>query len=153
MRVVGLSRGTAHYRSCRNDDVLRQDLRTIAGERRRFGYRRLAVMLRRKGHRYNLKKIYRLYREEGLMVKRRKGRKRAIGTRQPLPKPDQINQVWSLDFMSDALSDGRRFRIFGVMDQCSRECIRLISGGCHRLVQPVRFILAAVEYDGQNLLC
>ena len=82
-------------------------------------------MLAREGHRHNLKKIYRLYREEGLMVRRRKGRKRALGTRQPLPKPDSVNQVWSLDFMSDALSDGRRFRVFGVMDQCSRECLTL----------------------------
>lgn len=59
------------------------------------------------------------------MVKRRKGRKRALGTRQPLPRPDRINQVWSLDFMSDALSCGRRFRVFGVMDQCSRKCLAL----------------------------
>lgn len=84
-------------------------------------------MLKRKGHHCNLKKVYRLYREEGLMVKRRKGRKRALGTRQPLPKPDRINQVWSLDFMSDALSCGRRFRVFGVMDQCSRECLTLVA--------------------------
>jgi len=100
-------------------------MRRIAAERRRFGYKRLAVMLRREGHVHNLKKIYRIYREEGLMVKRRKGRKRAIGTRLPLPKPDSINQVWSLDFLSDALSDGRRFRILGIMDQCSRECLTL----------------------------
>ncbi len=57
------------------------------------------------------------------MVTRRKGRKKATGTRQPLPKPDSINQVWSLDFMSDALADGRRFRVLGIMDQCSRECL------------------------------
>jgi len=82
-------------------------------------------MLRRKGYSCNIKKVYRLYREEGLMVRRRKGRKRALGTRQPLPRPDRINQVWSLDFMSDALSDGRRFRVLGVMDQCSRECLLL----------------------------
>jgi putative transposase len=145
MRIVGLSRGTAHYRSRRNDDALREDLRMIAGERRRFGYRRLAIMLKRKGHRYNLKKIYRLYREEGLMVRRRKGRKRAIGTRQPLPKPDRINQVWSLDFMSDALSDGRKFRVFGVMDQCSRECLRLIADtsiGGARVVRELDYLLA-----------
>lgn len=126
-RLVGLSRGTAHYRSRRNDNALRQDLRAVAGERRRFGYRRLAIMLRRKGHSYNLKKIYRLYREEGLMVKRRRGRKRAIGTRLPLPKPDSLNQVWSLDFLNDQLSDGRRFRVLGVMDQCSRECLSLVA--------------------------
>jgi putative transposase len=102
-------------------------LRVLASERRRFGYRRLAIMLKRKGHACNLKKVYRLYREEGLMVKRRKGRKRALGTRQPLPKSDRINQVWSLDFLSDALSCGRRFRILGVMDQCSRECLALVA--------------------------
>lgn len=102
-------------------------MRRIAAERRRFGYKRLAVMLRREGHVHNLKKIYRIYKEECLMVKRRKGRKRAIGTRLPLPKPDSINQVWSLDFLSDVLSDGRRFRILGVMDQCSRECLTLVA--------------------------
>lgn len=100
-------------------------MKRIAAERRRFGYKRIAVMLRREGHVHNLKKIYRIYREEGLMVKRRKGRKRALGTRLPLPKPDSLNQVWSLDFLSDALSDGRRFRILGIMDQCSRECLAL----------------------------
>ncbi len=104
---------------------MRARLRAIAGERRRFGYRRLAIFLRREGFACNLKKVHRLYREEQLQVKRRKGRKRAIGTRQPLPKPDMINQVWSLDFMSDALSDGRKFRLLGVMDQCSREGLTL----------------------------
>jgi putative transposase len=88
---------------------------------RRIGYRRLAIFLRREGYACNIKKIYRIYREEKLMVQRRKGRKRAIGTRQPLPKPDSINQVWSLDFIHDALSDGRRFRVLAVLDQCSRE--------------------------------
>jgi putative transposase len=124
-RVVGLSRGTAHYRTKRNDAALREAMRRVAAERRRFGYKRIAVMLKREGFACNLKKIYRIYREEGLMVKRRKGRKKAIGTRLPLPKPDSINQVWSLDFLSDALSDGRRFRILSVMDQCSRECLTL----------------------------
>lgn len=102
-------------------------MKRIAAERRRFGYRRLAVMLKREGHNNNIKKIYRIYREENLMVRRRKGRKRAPGTRLPLPKPDSLNQVWSLDFLSDALSDGRRFRVLGIMDQCSRECLTLLA--------------------------
>ena len=124
--VVGLSRGTAYYESRRDDAKLRERLRQLAGERRRFGYRRLAILLRREGHACNLKKLYRLYREEQLQVRRRKGRKKATGTRQPLPKPDRINQVWSLDFVSDALADGRRIRVLGVMDQCSRECLTLV---------------------------
>lgn len=125
--VVGLSRGAVYYKSRRDDGQLRTDMKEIAAERRRFGYRRLAIMLQRKGHVCNIKKVYRIYREEGLMVKRRKGRKRVLGTRQPLPRPDRINQVWSLDFMSDALSCGRRFRVLGVMDQCSRECLTLVA--------------------------
>jgi putative transposase len=126
-RVLAVARRRIGYRSCKNDSVLRERLRALAGERRRFGYKRLAILLKREGQHHNLKKIYRVYKEEGLTVKRRKGRKRALGTRQPLPKPDGINQVWSLDFMSDALSCGRRFRVLGVMDQCSRECLALVA--------------------------
>jgi putative transposase len=147
--VVGLSRGTAHYQPHRNDEALREALRRLASERRRFGYRRLAVMLRREGHGYNLKKIYRLYREEGLAVKRRKGRKRAIGTRLPLPRPDKINQIWSLDFISDALTDGRRFRILGIMDQCSRECLTLAADTSIGGVRVVRELAALVRQQGK----
>ncbi len=124
-RVADASRRRISYQSRKDDHALREAMRRIAAERRRFGYKRIAVMLRREGHVHNLKKICRLYREEGLMVKRRKGRKRAPGTRLPLPKPDSLTQVWSLDFLSDQLSDGRRFRILSVMDQCSRECLTL----------------------------
>ena len=123
--VLGFARSTQRYVRRRDDAALRIRLRELAEQRRRFGYRRLAILLKREGFMVNLKKLYRLYHEEGLAVKRRKGRKRALGTRTPLPRPDGVNQVWSLDFVSDALSDGRRFRILGVMDQCSRECLGL----------------------------
>jgi putative transposase len=126
-------------------------MKRIAAERRRFGYKRLAVMLKREGHVHNLKKIYRIYREEGLMVKRRKGRKRAIGTRLPLPKPDSLNQVWSLDFLSDALSDGRRFRILGVMDQCSRECLTLLADTSIGGARVVRELDRLIERYGKPL--
>jgi putative transposase len=95
----------------------------LAAGRRRFGYRRLGWLLMRAGHRLNHKQRYRLYREEKLMVRRRGGRKRAVGTRAPLLLPERINQRWSLDFISDALSDGRRFRILCVVDDFSRECL------------------------------
>lgn len=149
--MVGLSRGTAHYRSRKSDDALREQLRLLAGERRRFGYRRLAILLRRKGFVCNLKKIYRLYREEGLMVKRRRGRKRALGTRTPLPRPDSVNQVWSLDFMSDALSCGRRFRVLGVMDQCSRECLALAADTSIGGARVVRELDALIARRGRPL--
>jgi putative transposase len=74
----------------------------------------------------NSKKLYRLYREEKLMVHRRGGRKRALGTRAPMVLPLTINQRWSLDFVSDTLSDGRRFRILAIVDDFSRECLTLV---------------------------
>jgi putative transposase len=148
-RVVGLSRGTAHYKTRRNDDALRADLTALAAERRRFGYRRLTIMMRRRGHACNVKKVYRIYRELDLMVKRRRGRKRALGTRKALPKPDKVNQVWSLDFLSDALSDGRRFRILGVMDQCCRECLRLTADTSIGGDRVVRELEAVVRERGK----
>jgi hypothetical protein len=149
--VLSVSRRWVDYRSRKDDDVLRQRLKALAAERRRFGYKRLAILLRREGHCHNLKKIYRLYREEGLMVKHRKGRKRAIGTRLPLPKPDSPNQVWSLDFLSDALSDGRRFRVLGVMDQCSRECLTLVADTSIGGARVVRELDALVCRNGNSL--
>ena len=74
----------------------------------------------------NRKKLYRLYREEKLMVRRRGGRKRALGTRAPMSLPATINQRWSLDFVADTLSDGRRFRILCVVDDFSRECLACV---------------------------
>jgi putative transposase len=121
-RLVGLDRSTLRYQRKRPDDAtVRQRLRELAAERRRFGYRRLGWMLAREGHAMNHKKLYRLYREEQLMVRRRRGRKRALGTRAPMTLPNAINQRWSLDFVSDALSDGRRFRILCIVDDFSRE--------------------------------
>ncbi len=124
--VVGQERSSQRYESQKNDDELRERLIRLASERRRFGYRRLAVLARREGETSNLKRIHRVYREAGLAVKRRKGRKRALGTRLPLPCSDSINQIWSLDFVSDALSCGHKLRLLGVMDQCSREGLSLV---------------------------
>ncbi|SFK58275.1 HTH-like domain-containing protein, partial [Caulobacter sp. UNC279MFTsu5.1] len=108
-----------------DDGVLRDRLKTLAQERRRFGYRRLHVLLRREGHAVNKKRVQRLYREEKLTVRRRGGRKRAVGTLRPLEVPLAPNQRWSLDFVSDQMTDGRRFRILTVIDNCTRECLAL----------------------------
>ena len=102
---------TARYQTVRVDDVdLRESMKAIAHKRRRFGYRRLHVLLRREGHAVNHKRLFRMYREEKLHVRHRGGRKRAIGTRGPMLVPMAPNQQWSLDFVSDQLTDGRRFR-------------------------------------------
>ena len=126
--ILGTDRSTIRYRSVRpDDDAVRVRLRGLAAERRRFGYRRLGVLLRREGIAMNHKKLRRLYREERLQVRRRGGRKRALGTRAPLALPERPNGRWSLDFASDTLVDGRRFRMLCVIDDFSRECLGLIA--------------------------
>src|SRR5712672_2375033 len=126
-RLVGMDRSTLRYQGKQPDDsALRQRLRELAAERRRFGYRRLGWMLAREGHALNHKKLYRLYREERLMVRRRRGRKRALSTRAPMTLPIRINQRWSLDFVSDTFGDGRRFRILCIVDDFSRECLATV---------------------------
>lgn len=127
-RMIGSCRMTIRYEAIRQDDpVLRERLKDLAKVRRRFGYRRLHVFLRREGHVVNHKRLFRIYREEQLHVRRRGGRKWAMGTRAPMVLPLMPNQRWSLDFVSDQLMDGRRFRIMTVVDDCTRECLALIA--------------------------
>jgi len=127
-QAIGVDRSSVRYRSRRPDDgVIRSRLRDIAAVRRRFGYRRLHILLRREGLLLNHKKLRRLYAEERLQVRRRGGRKRALGTRAPLALPQGPNQRWSLDFVHDQLSDGRRFRILAVVDDFTRECLTLVA--------------------------
>jgi len=126
--VLGVDRTMVRYVSRRPDDAkARERIRELACQRRRFGYRRLHWLLCREGWAMNHKKFRRLYREERLQVRRRGGRKRALGTRAPMMVPHGPNQRWSLDFVSDAFACGRRFRIFAVVDDYSRECVRLIA--------------------------
>ena len=127
-KVMSCARMTIRYRSRRPDDgSLRERLRALAQERRRFGYRRLHIFLRREGYVVNHKRLFRLYREERLMVRRRGGRKRALGTRAPMPIPALPNERWSLDFVSDQFSDGRRFRVLTIVDDCTRESLALVA--------------------------
>ncbi len=102
-------------------------MKEIAGKRRRFGYRRIGILLERKGMIMNHKKLYRLYREEGLSVKRRRGRKRARGSRTPMPEAAHPNARWSLDFLADSFGASRKFRILAVIDDCCRENLCLIA--------------------------
>jgi putative transposase len=127
-RVIATDRTSVRYQATRPDDgALRERLKALAQERRRFGYRRLHVLLRREGQVVNRKRVQRIYREERLTVRRRGGRKRAIGTRRPMEIPLAANQRWSLDFVSDQMTDGRRFRILTVIDNCTRECLALVA--------------------------
>ena len=114
----------ARYQRLGNDTPeLRQRLCTLAAERRRFGYRRLWVLLRREGFEVNHKRVYRLYREEGLTVRRRKRKRVTSIARVPRPTPARPNQRWSMDFVSDALANGRRIRVLTVIDDFTRESL------------------------------
>ena len=125
--LIGIAPKTYRYASSRSDDgELRARVRRLAGERRRFGYRRLHILLRREGIELNHKKLLRIYREERLTVRRRGGRKRALGTRAPMALPQGPDQRWSLDFVSDVLANGRRFRVLVIVDDFTRECLALI---------------------------
>lgn len=127
-RVIDTDRTSVRYEATRLDDsALRERLKALAQERRRFGYRRLHVLLRREGQVVNKKRVQRIYREERLTVRRRGGCKRAIGTRRPMETPLAANQRWSLDFVSDQMTDGRRFRILTVVDDGTRECLALVA--------------------------
>ncbi len=126
-RVVGADRKSVRYRSTRADDAeLSEKLRELANQRRRFGYRRLHILLRREGVMINRKKTQRIYREEGLAVRRRRNRRRAIGVRAPAPVLALPNQRWSLDFVHDQMASGRRFRVLNVVDDVPRECLAAV---------------------------
>lgn len=126
--VLQADRSMVRYRSRRASDAAhRLRIRELASERRRFGYRRLLILLRREGVHMNHKRFRRLYREEGLQVRKRGGRKRALGTRAPIELPTGPNVRWSMDFVSDSFTDGRRFRVFAVVDDFTRECLGLVA--------------------------
>ena len=123
-RLAGMARSSCRYAVRRQEPAgLRDRLRELAQERRRFGYRRLTVLLRREGWAVNHKRVYRLYREEGLAVRRRKRKRIGAVERQPLAIPTRPNERWSMDFISDALSEGRKFRSLNIVDDFNRECL------------------------------
>ena len=126
-RTLGADRSSVRYQRRKPDDAdLRARIRALAHERRRFGYRRLHVLLRREGQLVNRKRVQRIYQEERLMVRKRGGRKRPLGLRAPMAAPDRPNACWSLDFVHDQMTDGRRFRVLAVVDTCTRECLALV---------------------------
>jgi putative transposase len=127
-QAIGADRSSVRYQRRRPDDrAIGVRLREIAAVRRRFGYRRLHILLQREGLTLNHKKLRRIYTEERLQVRRRGGRKRALGTRAPLTSPQGPNQRWSMEFLHDQLSDGRRFRIVAIVDDFTRECLALVA--------------------------
>ena len=123
--LVSISRSSARYRgSGRDDGPIRERLRVLAGERRRFGYRRLHVLLCREGWLVNHKRVYRIYREEALSVRKR-SRKRVARERCPMPQLTAPNQRWALDFVADSLKRQRRIRMLTIVDAFTRESLAI----------------------------
>jgi putative transposase len=124
-------------------------MRELAHARRRFGYRRLHVLLRREGERSSRNRIYRLYRSEGLSVRKRKARRRATGTRAPILVVAKANARWSLDFVHDQLANGRRFRILNIVDDMTRECLASVADTSISGARVVRELTALIARRGK----
>ena len=122
--LIGMAVSSFRYRSQRSDEALREQLVALAREKPRFGYRRLHVLLRRNGVMVNHKRVWRVYREAGLCVKRRK-RKRLVRIGTPTTVVTAANQQWALDFASDVIAGGRTIRVLSVIDTFTRECLAL----------------------------
>jgi putative transposase len=124
-RVLGISRSVLHYASQRKDDGLQKRLVELAGERRRFGYRRLHILVEREGFSVNHKRVHRLYRQAGLAVRKRRKRAHVAIERRPLQIPSGPNHTWSMDFVFDALANGKPIKCLTVVDDCTKESVEI----------------------------
>lgn len=126
-RLVNLHRSVGRYETSKKIDALLQE-RIVhhAHIRKRFGYRRICILLKKEGITANHKKVYRIYKAAGLKVLKRGGRRKALGMRLALQAPEKPNQRWSLDFVSDSLANGRRIRILTIVDDYTRECLKMV---------------------------
>jgi putative transposase len=124
--LLGISRSLYGYRSRRSPALeLRSRIAELAAMKRRYGYRRIHVLLRREGWSVNHKRTYRLYREQGLMVRKRKRKRIALAERLMRMAPTAPNQSWSMDYVADALIDGRKLRTLNIVDDFTRECLAI----------------------------
>jgi putative transposase len=124
--LVGLWRATYKYqRKKADDEAIKLRLKELAEQRRRFGCHRLHVILKREGLVINHKRTERIYREEGLSLRLKKRKKKIAMIRVKLPEPERVNQRWSMDFVSDCLCTGRRYRSLTILDDFSRECLAI----------------------------
>ena len=142
--LIAIAESSYRYRSCRSDEGLRERLLAAAREKPRWGYRRLQIVLDQTGEHVNHKRIYRVYREAGLMIRRR-ARKRLRREGSPRPTLTAANQEWALDFVHDAAESGRKFRALSVVDPYTRECLALevdTSMGSRRVTRVLEGIIA-----------
>ncbi len=150
-RAVGTARSSVRYQPVRSlQSVLRSRIRELAGVRVRAGYRTLHTLLQREGWSVNHKRVYRLYTEEGLTLKRRRPKRhRSATVRKERPDPRQPNEQWAMDFMHDTLAAGRTLRILTVIDVHTRECVALVAGVRFNGARVARVLTRAGHQRGQ----
>lgn len=148
--IIGADRKMIRYRPRRAPETaLRARLRDLANERRRFGYRRLFILLRREGEASGINRIHRLYREEGLSVRKRRARRKAVGTRAPILVEAKPNARWSTDFVHDQFANGRRFRILNIVDDVTKRCLGAIPDTSISGQRVARELTAIIERHGK----
>ena len=128
--MLDINRSTLFYKQKSNNEDLRQKLRDLSKNKSRYGYRRLYILLRREGYKVNHKRVHRLYKEEGLSLRSKAGKKRAALRRKEQLTVNRQNEVWSMDFISDRLNNGRQFRALTIVDRYSRECPHIEVDNC-----------------------
>jgi putative transposase len=151
--LVELSRTVLHYvpKVQPENEQLQARMIELAVERRRFGYRRIYALLRREGMQVNHKRIFRLYQAAGLAVKRRRKRCGVATEREQLALPSRPNEVWSMDFISDALANGRRIKVLTIVDDFTKESIDLVTEHGISGQYVVRVLERAAQFRGLPL--
>jgi putative transposase len=148
-KLVGLHRSVGRYTMLNKEEgLLKERIIAHAYERKRFGYRRILILLKKEGYKVNHKRVYRLYKESGLKVMKRGGRKRALGSRVALQTSEKPNTRWSLDFVADSLANGRRIRILTIVDTYTRECLKMVVDTCLNGVRVARELSSLIQAKG-----
>ena len=148
-QLISLHRSVGRYIGRNNEEgLLKERIIAHAHQRKRFGYRRILILLKKEGLKVNHKRVYRLYKESGLKVLKRGGRKRALGSRSVLKILEKPNVRWSLDFVSDALANGRRIRILTIVDAYTRECLKMVADTSLNGVRVARELSCLIKEKG-----
>lgn len=148
-KLVALNRSVGRYISKKADDEgVKEKIKTVALDRPRFGYRRIHVVLKKSGLKINHKKVFRLYQELDLKVRKRRARKRSLGARLAKVKASEVNQIWSLDFMMDRLADGRKIRLLNIVDEFTRESLRMVVDTSLSGARVVRELEEVIKFRG-----
>jgi putative transposase len=146
--MTSLPRSLYYYHSTKDDTAVIEALQDLAFKHPTYGFRKLFAYIRRSGKEWNHKRVYRVYKMLKLNRKRKGKRRLPARVRQPLLKQDQINQIWSMDFMSDSMVGNRKFRTFNVIDDCTREALAIEVDTSISSKRVIRILERIIEHRG-----